>query len=145
MTTESSLLGGKVRKRSLPVLDPPAGPEAPALKRLALPQGELAQVHDSEAGMRYLALIELRPGGVRGNHYHKRKEEWVYLIEGQVELTVEDIHAQSRASVLLGAGDLVWIGVEVAHAFRPLAPGSALEFSPQRYDPDDTYRVVLTS
>jgi hypothetical protein len=59
---DSSFLNGKVLKRSLPELHLPLGPDAPVLKRLMLPQGELAQFYDAEEGIRYLAFIELRPG-----------------------------------------------------------------------------------
>src|SRR5207244_7219783 len=72
--TESTFLSGKVLRRSLPVVQPASGSGAPSLKRLLLPQGELAQFYDGEEPIRYLAYIELRPGVVRGNHYHKVKE-----------------------------------------------------------------------
>jgi mannose-6-phosphate isomerase-like protein (cupin superfamily) len=138
-------LGGRVRKLSLPRLETPAPAYGPPLKRLALPQGELAQIHDSDQGMRYLAVIEFRPGGVRGNHYHKHKEEWVYLIEGEVGLTVEDMRTRTRESLVLVAGDLVRIGLEVAHAFQTLEPGRAIEFSPSRFDAEDTHRKMVTA
>jgi mannose-6-phosphate isomerase-like protein (cupin superfamily) len=138
-------LGGRVRKLSLPRLETPAPASGPILKRLALPQGELAQIHDSDQGMRYLAVIEFKPGRVRGNHYHKRKEESVYIIDGEVRLMVEDIRTRTRESLVLAAGDLVWIGLEVAHAFEPLAPGRAIEFSPSRFAAEDTYRALVTA
>jgi hypothetical protein len=76
ITPETTLLNGKVLKRSLPLLQLPLGPDAPALKRLLLPQGELAQFYDAEQGIRYMAFIKLLPGQVRGNHYHKVKKNW---------------------------------------------------------------------
>ena len=63
---ETTLLAGKVLKRSLPTLQLPLGLDAPTLKRLLLPQGELAQFYDAEEGMRYMAFIELLSGQVRG-------------------------------------------------------------------------------
>jgi quercetin dioxygenase-like cupin family protein len=140
---QSEFLGGKVRRLSLPLLEAPAPAWAPLLKRLALPQGELAQIHDGDEGMRYVAVIEFLPGVVRGNHFHKHKEEWVYLIQGEVRLTVEDTKSRARESLTLGAGDLVWIGVEIAHAFQANQAGCGIELSPARFDPQDTYRVVV--
>src|SRR5436305_702140 len=84
--SEMILLGGKVRKQALAVVQPPSVAESPTLKRLMLPQGELAQFYDGDEGIRYIAQIELQAGSVRGNHYHKAKEEWVYLISGEVNL-----------------------------------------------------------
>src|SRR5437870_12464864 len=80
----STFLPGKLRKFSLPVIATPVGPDAPNLKRLLLPQGELAQFYDSDEPVRYLAFIELRAGSTRGNHYHQFKEEWLYLIQGEL-------------------------------------------------------------
>ena len=141
--SEAAFLNGKVRKRSLPVISLPVGPGAPPVKRLFLPQGELAQFHDADEGIRYLAFIELLPGQVRGNHYHKVKEERVYVIRGEILLVVADIDSEARASVSLRAGDLALIQIGVAHAYQTVAPGQAIEFSPTRFNPADTYPFPL--
>jgi mannose-6-phosphate isomerase-like protein (cupin superfamily) len=140
---ESSFLGGRVLKRSLPALSAPAGPEAPALKRLLLPQGELAQICDGDEGIHYLASIELRSGTVRGNHYHRVKEEYLYIISGEVLLVVQDTDTQERATVPLQAGDLAFIQTRVAHALKVLQPGVGVEFSAVRFDPADIQRVQV--
>jgi mannose-6-phosphate isomerase-like protein (cupin superfamily) len=139
---DSSLLAGKVLKHSLPVLTP-NGPQEANLKRLQLPQGELAQFYNGEEGMRYIAFIALQPGGLRGNHYHKTKQEWMYLIEGEVELLVEDVASQKRESVLLQTGDLTRIAPGVAHALRTIKAGQAVEFSPNCYERGDVYAHPL--
>ena len=141
---ETSLLSGKVRKSSLPGLSPPTGADAPSLKRLLLPQGELAQIHDSDEPIHYVAYIELREGTVRGNHYHQLKEEFVYLIQGELRLVIEDIETKARESVLLEGGDLAFIGTGVGHALQILKPGHAIEFSKARFDAGDTHRYPLT-
>jgi mannose-6-phosphate isomerase-like protein (cupin superfamily) len=143
MKPEVTVLNGKVLKQSLPVLPLPLGPDAPALKRLLLPQGELAQFYDAAEGVRYLAFIELVPGQVRGNHYHKVKEELVYVIQGEVLLIVEDIDSKERASVELRTGDFGMIRTGVAHAYRTVSAGQAIEFSVARFDPADIHRYPL--
>jgi hypothetical protein len=140
---DSSFLNGKVLKRSLPELHLPLGPDAPVLKRLMLPQGELAQFYDAEEGIRYLAFIELRPGQVRGNHYHKVKEELVYVIRGEVLLSVADIDSQACAFVELRTGDLAVIRISIAHSYRTVERGQAIEFSSSRFDPADIHRFPL--
>ena len=94
-------LSGRVRKWSLPEVKP--GPEADgfSLKRLILSQGELAQVYDADEGIRYIACIELTEGSVRGNHYHKVKSEWIYLLSGQTDLLVKDIGSSKTARLTL--------------------------------------------
>jgi mannose-6-phosphate isomerase-like protein (cupin superfamily) len=140
---ESTYLSGKVLKRPLPVFNGPTGPEAPAVKRLLLPQGELAQFYDAAEPVRYLAYIELRPGTVRGNHYHEAKEELIYLIQGEILLEVQDIDSKERDSIPVAAGETVLISTRVAHALRVLKAGHAIEFSSARFDAADTHRFPL--
>ena len=140
---ESEYLAGKVVKWSLPVISGRAGPDAPSLKRLLLPQGELAQVHDSDEGIRYMAVIETRAGGVRGNHYHKVKEERIYLLQGELLVLAEDVQTNERASVRLQTGDLLLIETGIAHLLRTVEPGQAIEFSRARFDPADTFPFAL--
>ena len=132
-------LGGKVSKQSLPVLPAPAGGEAAQLKRLLLPQGELAQFYDAAEPIRYMAWVEIRPGCARGNHYHKVKKEFLYVIQGELCLVVQDLEHGARDSVPLQRGDVAVIETGVAHAMRAAAPGQLIEFSPARFDPADTY------
>lgn len=143
MSGESRFLAGKVAKRSLPAVRGPSGPDTPSVKRLFLPQGELAQFYDGDEPVRYIAFIELLAGTVRGNHYHKVKEEWLYVIQGQVRLELHDLGNAVRDSVLLEAGDLAIIPTGIAHALRVITPGQAVEFSPARFDPADIYRFPL--
>lgn len=138
-----TLLDGKVIRQSLPVVELPVGPEAPSLKRLRLPQGELAQIYDAEEGIRYMAVIELRPDQTRGNHYHKVKVEWVYVTAGEVLLVVEEVGSRRRESVALRAGDLAVIQTGIAHALRVTGAGEAIEFSGARFDAADIYRYPL--
>jgi hypothetical protein len=149
----TSYLDGRVWHFRLPVFHQPTGADAPVLKRLLLPQGELAQFHDSEEAMRYLALIELKAGGVRGNHFHRRKKEFIYVLSGALELAVAEVASSEAGSVLAGprsplvlsmaAGELAVIVPGIAHALRTKEPGQAIEFSPARFDATDTFRVEL--
>ena len=136
-------LNDKVTKRTLPIIEPSSAPGSPTIKRLMLPQGELAQIYDGEEGIRYIAQIELQADSVRGNHYHKVKQEWVYLMSGEVTLIVEDLGSKSRESVQLKAGDLAFIQTGVVHALRVTRSGQAIEFSTARFDPGDIYRQKL--
>lgn len=135
-------LAGRVTKTSLPVVEPGL-PGGPLLKRLLLPQGAAAQIYDADDGIRYLAWLELRAGTIRGNHVHQRKHEYFYLVAGEVELVMEDVSTGERAALTLVAGDLVYLEAGVAHAYRPLKDGEAIEFSPVRFDPTDTVRRVI--
>ncbi|HNR69838.1 MAG TPA: cupin domain-containing protein [Verrucomicrobiota bacterium] len=140
---EVKYLAGKVVRWPLPILTGRPGPDAPTLKRLRLAQGELAQVHDSDEGIHYLATLELREGGVRGNHYHRIKRERVYVLQGRLTVVVEDIQTRERATVPLATGDLLFIEPGIAHALQTAEAGQALEFAPGRFDPADIYPYPL--
>ncbi len=140
----SSLFEGRVQHLPLPLFTQPTGPDAPVLKRLLLPQGELAQFHDSDEAMRYLAVIELKPGGVRGNHYHRRKKEFIYVLSGSFDLTVVEAELSSQSTTLLvSAGERVIVEPGIAHALRTREAGYAIEYSPARFDAADTIRHVV--
>ena len=138
---EFTFLGGQVRKWSLPIVEGGSGPFEP--KRLMLPQGELAWLYNADDGIRYIACLELRAGTVRGNHYHLRKEEWVYVIQGELELLLQDRATQARETVPLRTGDLAFIPTGVAHAMRAVQSGHAVEFSSSRFEPSDSYRFPV--
>jgi dTDP-4-dehydrorhamnose 3,5-epimerase-like enzyme len=140
---ETEYLAGKVVQWSLPLISGRPGPEAPALKRLLLPQGELAQTHDSDEGFRYLAVLETREGSVRGNHYHKVKVEWVYVSQGELLVRLQDIQTNERASVPLRTGDMLCIQTGVAHLFQTIEPGQAIEFSTTRFNAADSFPFRL--
>ncbi len=141
--TENSFFGGRVLKWSLPRVHPGSGVDEPVLKRLMLPQGELAQVYDSDEGIRYIAYIELRAESVRGNHYHKVKKEYVYMVSGTVSLVLEDVSSNERQSCDIKQGDLVLIQRGIVHALQVTQSGQAVEFSPNRFDAADIYRLKL--
>jgi hypothetical protein len=141
--SQSNYLAGKVVHQSLPQIPAPPPPGAPHLKRLMLAQGELAQFYDAEEGMRYLALIELRAGTIRGNHFHKVKVELIYVIQGAVDLVVEDIESKQRETIFMRTGDLALIQTGIAHALRVSTPGNAIECSVSRFDAADIYRYPL--
>ncbi len=141
--TSQPLLMGKVHKWSLPVIEGTPTSDLPKLKRLLLPQGELAQFYDEDEGIRYIAFAQLQPGKVRGNHYHQIKNEMVYVINGEVLLALEDIGSHERATTVLKTGDLVLIPTLIAHALRPIVSGEAIEFSTARFNATDVHRFPL--
>ena len=125
---DAACLSGKVWKRALPVFTGPPEPGAPSLKRMLLPQGELAQVHDSDEGIHFLACIELREGTTRGNHFHKVKREFIYLLSGAFVLLLEDVASKVRETMAVSPGELVFISTEVAHTLRLRSPARLLSF-----------------
>jgi oxalate decarboxylase/phosphoglucose isomerase-like protein (cupin superfamily) len=113
------------------------------LKRVLLPQGTLSQFHNGSPAIHYIAAFELVTGGVRGNHYHRRKLEYVYLLCGSISLALRDLASGREETVVMREGDLALIETEVVHAIVPLKAGLGVEFSPVPFDPEDVFKVQL--
>jgi len=87
--------------------------------------------------------VELLPGFIRGNHLHRAKREFIYMLHGLLDLVIEDSSTCERVEVRLQHGDLAFVDVGIAHALRPLTVGLALEYSTVRFNPADTFRYPL--
>ena len=140
---QTTYFGGKVLKCSLPIFQgaPPADALGP--KRLALPQGELANFYDGAEGIRYIAGLELRSGTVRGNHWHEIKEEQLYILSGSLLLVVQERESGLRENIEMQPGDLALIMPGIAHAMKTLASGYGVEFSRNKFNPADVQRLAI--
>jgi mannose-6-phosphate isomerase-like protein (cupin superfamily) len=133
-----SFFGGLVQIKPLQLTDKPAArPEVRA--RLASPKGEMAVLADTGQIIRHLTYLELRPAQRRGEHYHKIRREYFYLISGEASLLLEEIATKSKISLQINPGDLVLLQPGIAHVFNPLTSGQAIEFAAEPFDPSDVY------
>ena len=137
-----SFLGGRATIKSLLVTDRPAD-RAEICARLSSPRGELAVLTDGSTPIRHLCYVELRKGMVRGNHFHKLRHEYFYVIAGNLAVELHDISTRESASVELREGDMLLIKPGVAHALNPLNDGHALEYAAESFDLADVYPHVL--
>jgi mannose-6-phosphate isomerase-like protein (cupin superfamily) len=123
---------------------PLAAPLGPEGGRIFSAAGEMAQLVSGES-FRYLAYVEFvhQPHVVRGNHYHRVKDEHLYVLVGRLRCVCKDLESDERAVYEVAAGDLMRIQPGCAHALVPLEYTQALEFAPQPYDPADAYPYPL--
>lgn len=42
---------------------------------------------------RNIFYVKLQPKGIRGNHYHKLRNEWFYITSGKVEIIIKNINS----------------------------------------------------
>lgn len=138
-------LGGKVQQIRLPALPPSESPKASAPKRIALANGELAQLTTGDIDYRYIACLELREGTLRGNHRHEQKQESLYLLSGSASVHALDPATGERVEVRLQPGDLIRVAPGIAHALVVHASGMAVEFAPEPFDPADTKPFPVVS
>jgi mannose-6-phosphate isomerase-like protein (cupin superfamily) len=116
-------------------------------RRIFSEKGEMAQIlnrtHEAFKNLVYWELDSARTGQERGHHYHERRTERFYILTGELELSLKDIESLASKRLKVKAGNRVIISPRVAHAFRSLVYSQVLEYSPEPYDPTDTYPYKL--
>jgi UDP-2-acetamido-2,6-beta-L-arabino-hexul-4-ose reductase len=88
-----------------------------------------------------------KKGVSRGNHYHKKKTEWLSVIKGRVKIILEDLKTKEKKTLVLddkeNAKKLV-IGPGIFHTVTSLSDDAAMvNYANMPYHPDntDTYTV----
>jgi mannose-6-phosphate isomerase-like protein (cupin superfamily) len=89
---------------------------------------------------KYLTIGTLKPGYQRGNHYHKRIEEKLLVIEGELQYIERKVNTLSFKRTILRAGDIVFIPKYHVHTITNLTDEIAvfIEFKDEEYDINDT-------
>ena len=61
-----------------------------------------------------------KPGIIRANHYHHRKSEWFYLIQGKCLLKTKDLRTERVEEIEISADQHIMINItpNIAHAFK---------------------------
>jgi len=84
-------------------------------------------------------------GVIRGNHYHENLEESFGVIQGSLEVIIEDVVTKERKSFTLHSSTTEFvrltIGKGMAHAFKSLTDSAILlDYVNKQYDPGCTDR-----
>ena len=112
-------------------------------RRIFSAKGEMAQIlnrtDEAFKNLVYWELDSTKTGQERGHHYHDKKTERFYILTGELELLVKELESSSSKKLIVKAGNRLTIAPRVAHAFRSLMYAQVLEYSPDPYDPTDTY------
>jgi len=121
----------------------PSTKEIRGAKRWEEERGEFVQVAYEEA-IRHLAAFEIRKGFSRGNHYHEKKEEIFYVFQGRIKATFIDMDTLQKQERILEKGDKIRVKPRCGHLFYGLEDTLVIEYSPQVYDKEDSYKVNLS-
>ncbi len=116
--------------------------DVPGAKRWLEERGEFVQVAYREE-MRHLAVFEIRKNFSRGSHYHEKKEEIFYIFNGRVKVVSMDMDTLQKEEAVLEKGDKLRLKPRCGHIFLALEDTLVVEYSPQVFDPKDTYKVNL--
>jgi len=121
----------------------PKTKELPGAKRWEEERGEFVQVAYQEV-MHHLAAFEIRKGFSRGNHYHEKKEEIFYIFQGKIKASFLDMDTLQREEKVLQKGDKIRVDPYCGHLFYGLEDTFVVEYSPQVYNKEDSYRIDLS-
>jgi UDP-2-acetamido-2,6-beta-L-arabino-hexul-4-ose reductase len=89
-----------------------------------------------------ILLITAKPGALRGNHYHKKKQEWLGVIRGKARLVFFENKTHEKMEMDLSGDEplLVKIPVNITHTIINTGKGDILilELSNHIYAKGDT-------
>lgn len=66
-------------------------------------------------------ILDLEPGGVRELHWHPNADEWQYVIEGEISVTLFGSHGRYRIETL-AKGDVGYIPQGYGHSIENVGP-----------------------
>jgi dTDP-4-dehydrorhamnose 3,5-epimerase-like enzyme len=116
--------------------------EVQGAKRWREERGEFVQIAYQEE-MHHLAFFEIRRGFSRGHHYHQKKEEIFYVVQGKLRVLLMDMDTLQKEERILEKGDKVRIRPLCGHIFYGLEDAWVVEYSPQIYEMEDSYKIQL--
>ena len=65
----------------------------------------------------HVAIIKSKKGALRGNHYHKKTTQFMYITKGSLEYWYKKLNSKGKAKMkLLKVGDLVETPPNEMHA-----------------------------
>jgi quercetin dioxygenase-like cupin family protein len=106
-------------------------------------RGEIIDVVE-KVDFSYATIIHSKKGVERGNHYHKKTVQYVYLLSGKLR-SLSQMPGESVKSAVLNPGDLVMNVPNESHALISLEDSTFLvltsgERGGKNYE-NDTYRL----
>ncbi|MBK8458795.1 MAG: hypothetical protein IPL43_00060 [Micropruina sp.] len=79
------------------------GAHSPEGGILVFEAGRFARILDGEP-FQYLAYLEYLPGQTRGNHYHRIKQELLYITSGRLLAYYVDVDTGRSLELTIGEG-----------------------------------------
>jgi len=108
-------------------------------KRWQDDRGQCAQLTPDESPI-HVAVLEIKEGTVRGDHYHKLVEEIFYIVYGTIVLTAWNIETRIYETYTLRSGDKAYIPPFHMHRFFATKDTLLVEYSLTPYDKNDSYK-----
>ncbi len=89
-------------------------------------RGRIFNIIENRVG--HIGIVTFsRKGLERGNHYHKKSIEYVYVLEGRIKLIVSDVKGKNRREFILKEGTFVIIPSKIIHIYVSLTEARILD------------------
>lgn len=113
-------------------------------------KGDEVPLHSKKLGQIYFVTFD-SVNAIRGNHFHRVKNEWFVVVSGKVKFVAKDIKTNKRYYRILDGDhdkyERVFVGRNVAHAFQNISPIAAMiNYADKPYhakDSDTIYYQLL--
>lgn len=98
--------------------------------------------HKTDVIFGQISLLVIKPGCYRGNHYHKRKQEWFCCLHGKCSMELKNVQTKRKKRIILDSERRKFIKVNPfeIHILRNLDNSSDCELLiivSEEYNPDD--------
>jgi len=95
-------------------------------------------------------LASIKPGNIRGNHYHKNKTEYIFMFSGSVEVVIKDTvknQIEKYDSIECDTPYLLIAKPKVAHAIKNIGKNDVYLFcfgtKPYDQNNPDVFSAIL--
>lgn len=108
-------------------------------------RGTISDILEKE--VKHIGIIFSNPGSVRGNHYHKKSTQYMYVIKGRMEMRTKDMRTENSEveTKTIEEGDIITIPAMIAHSFKAFEETYFLDITTEsrsgnKYE-EDTFRI----
>ena len=100
---------------------------------------EMLKRNQIKHDIKQIYVATIKPGYVRGNHYHLKRVEWFFIAAGEAEISLEDIKTKKKIHLKVSSKNpkVVTIFPKIAHAVKNIGKEKVYLVSAQNniYDP----------
>jgi len=84
---------------------------------------EILRISDSGFPIKQVSIASIKPGEIRGNHYHNKRQEWFLMIGGEAELYIANPFSREKKKIGISEEKPVLINIMpyTAHAFKNIS------------------------
>lgn len=116
-------------------------PKPKVLEKKEDSRGWLVEIFKEELPGGQVYYFTSKPGVVRGNHWHNRKEEWFCCLQGKVKITLEEESGIKEEIILDSEKEItkVFIPKKMIHTVENIGEmeSAVLAFINEKFDPQD--------